>query len=254
MLVFCFFMINAIMPVLASTILISNPLSPLSLQKAALQTSPSFIFTRVLPDDNFVVHTAEKGETLKVIADLHYGSKIYWSNIWNDNPDISDPDQLSEGQFVKLYTSKPKESEALNSDLKDRWDKLHPQPVYYVVPVRNYPQSNYEEVYKAAGEKYNIPWQILYGIHYTETGLRNGEIYNKQGSGAQGPMQFMPGTFRAYGVSADGGVPNINDAEDAIYSAANFLAKHGSLEAGLRSYGGNIPGTLAAAKSKGYIN
>lgn len=247
-------MVSILMPILASTILISTPLKPLSLQSAPEASASSFVFTRVLPDDNFVVHIVTKGETLEMIADLHYGDKEYWKNIWNDNPKIADPDVIAEGLFIKLQASKPEKAEELDEDLEKRLSKLHPQPVYYATPVREYPQSNYEEVYKAAGEKYGIPWQILYGIHYTETGLRNGEIYNKQGSGAQGPMQFMPGTFRAYGVSADGGIPDINDAEDAIYSAANFLAKHGSLDAGLRYYGGNIPGTLAAARSKGYIN
>jgi membrane-bound lytic murein transglycosylase B len=189
-----------------------------------------------------------------MIAQEHYGDQEYWTNIWNHNPKIADSDNLPEGLFIKLNASKPEKAEELEKELKDRFSELHPKPVYYYPPVKSFPQSNYEEVYKAAGEKFGVPWQILYGIHYTETGLRNGEIYNNQGSGAQGPMQFMPGTFRAYAVSAHGDEPNINDAEDAIYSAANFLAKHGSLEAGLRSYGGNTPGTLAAARSKGYTN
>lgn len=198
-----------------------------------------------------MAHMVTKGETLKIIAQEHYGDKEYWKNIWNDNSKISDPNDLTEGLFIKLRATKPKEAADLEKELKIKFSKL--QPVYYA-RVTNFPQSNYEEVYKAAGEKFGVPWQILYGIHYTETGLRNGEIYNYEGSGAQGPMQFMPGTFRAYGVSAHGGVPNINDAEDAIYSAANYLAKHGTIEAGLRYYGGNIPGTLAAARSKGYTN
>lgn len=246
-------MVALLVPVLATTILVSTPLKPLSLQSTPTASS-SFVFTRVLPADNLVVHMAEKGDTLKIIATVHYGNQEYWTNIWNDNSKISDPDNLPEGLFINLKASKPEKAEELEEELKERLSELHPKPVYYYAPVTSFPQSNYEEVYKAAGEKFGVPWQILYGIHYTETGLRNGEIYNHQGSGAQGPMQFMPGTFRAYAVSAHGDQPNINNAEDAIYSAANFLAKHGSLEAGLRSYGGNIPGTLAAARSKGYTN
>lgn len=240
------------MPVLASTILISTPLKPITLQATTPTASSSFVFTRVLPEDNFVAHMVTKGETLKIIAQEHYSDQTYWTNIWNDNSKISDPNDLTEGLFIRLQASKPEEAADLKKELKIKLSKLYPQPVYYV--MKNFPQSNYEEVYKAAGEKFGVPWQILYGIHYTETGLRNGEIYNYEGSGAQGPMQFMPGTFRAYAVSAHGGEPNINDAEDAIYTAANYLAKHGTIEAGLRYYGGNIPGTLAAARSKGYTN
>jgi membrane-bound lytic murein transglycosylase B len=131
-----------------------------------------------------------------------------------------------------------------------------PQPtqaIQIVEAQNNYPQSNYEDTYKTAGEKYGIPWQILYGIHMTETGCRNGAIMNGSGSGAQGPMQFMPGTWRAYGVDGDGdGIADINNAIDAINGAANYLAKHGSLDNGLRSYGGNYSGTLAYARAKGY--
>ncbi len=116
-----------------------------------------------------------------------------------------------------------------------------------------YPISTpYDSIYKAAGAKFGVPWQILYGIHLTETGLGNGAIFNHQGSGAEGPMQFMPGTFNEYAVSATGGTPDINNASDAIYTAANFLQKHGSIMQGLIAYGGNISGTLRAAESRGY--
>src|SRR5680860_800278 len=51
------------------------------------------------------------------------------------------------------------------------------------------------------------------------------------------------------------GIPNektnYDDAKDAVYTAANYLAKHGSVYNGLKSYGGNTAGTLAAARSKG---
>ena len=115
------------------------------------------------------------------------------------------------------------------------------------------PASSFDEVYKQAGAKYGVPWQVLYGIHMTETGGRDGKIMNASGSGARGPMQFMPGTWAAYGVDGNGdGVADIDNAVDAIYGAANFLAKHGSLEAGLRSYGGNTARTLALARERGY--
>ncbi len=136
--------------------------------------------------------------------------------------------------------------------------KLYTQAPYQPQPIilASYPSSSsYDDIYKSAGEKYGIPWQILYGIHMTETGCRNGPIMNHTGTGAQGPMQFMPGTWRAYGVDGDGdGIADINNAVDAIHGAANYLAKHGSLDTSLRSYGGNYSGTLAYARAKGYEN
>jgi membrane-bound lytic murein transglycosylase B len=111
--------------------------------------------------------------------------------------------------------------------------------------------SSFDSVYKAAGARYGIPWQILYGIHMTESGGRDGAI--SSGRGPQGPMQFMPGTWASYGVDGNGdGIVDINNAQDAIYGAANYIAKHGSIDAGLRAYGGNYSGVLAIARSAGY--
>lgn len=117
----------------------------------------------------------------------------------------------------------------------------------------NTPASGFDDVYKAAGAKYGIPWEILYGLHITETGGRDGMIMNGSGSGARGPMQFMPGTWAAYGVDGDGdGVANIDSAVDAIHGAANYLAKHGSLDNGLTTYGGAKARTLQLARERGY--
>jgi membrane-bound lytic murein transglycosylase B len=40
---------------------------------------------------------------------------------------------------------------------------------------------------------------------------------------AVGPMQFLPSTWTHWGVSADGGVPNPSDIDDAALTAADYL-------------------------------
>jgi len=51
-------------------------------------------------------------------------------------------------------------------------------------------------------------------------------------------MQFLPSTFAIYGVDGNGdGVASINDVNDAIYSAANYLAANGGAS-------GNLVGSL----------
>lgn len=115
------------------------------------------------------------------------------------------------------------------------------------------PAGSFDQVYKDAGSKYGIPWEILYGLHFMETGLRDGAITSGYGTGAQGPLQFMPSTWAIYGADGNGdGVNDINNATDAIYGAANYLVKHGGVEQGLKSYGGDIQKTLNAARSRGY--
>lgn len=82
--------------------------------------------------------------------------------------------------------------------------------------------------YVGAQEKYGVAWEIIAAVHYTETGQRGDTVISSY-AGAQGPMQFMPSTFRAYGVDGDGnGSALISDVDDAIFSAANYMAANGA--------------------------
>jgi peptidoglycan LD-endopeptidase LytH len=85
-------------------------------------------------------------------------------------------------------------------------------------------------IYQQAGQKYGIPWSVLAAIHKRETnfGRTNG---NRQAmissANALGPMQFLPATFKQYGVDGNGdGKIDIWNEVDAIYSAANMLSQH----------------------------
>ncbi len=82
-------------------------------------------------------------------------------------------------------------------------------------------------IYKQAGRRYHVPWQVLAAINSIETNY--GRDLSVSSAGAVGWMQFMPGTWREYGVAADGhGTPNPYDPRDAIFSAARYLAANGA--------------------------
>jgi hypothetical protein len=71
-----------------------------------------------------------------------------------------------------------------------------------------------------------LPWGVLAGIGQVET--NHGKNMAVSSAGAMGPMQFMPETWKIYGVDGDGdGQANILDQVDSVYSAARYLCAAG---------------------------
>jgi murein DD-endopeptidase MepM/ murein hydrolase activator NlpD len=82
-------------------------------------------------------------------------------------------------------------------------------------------------IYQAAGIQYGIRWEVLAAINEIETDY--GRNLNVSTAGAVGWMQFMPSTWRAYGVDANG--DNVQDPynpADAIFAAARYLRAAGA--------------------------
>jgi hypothetical protein len=77
-------------------------------------------------------------------------------------------------------------------------------------------------IYQAAGIEYGIRWEILAAINEIETDY--GRNLNVSSAGALGWMQFMPSSWKAYGVDAnkDGRKDPYNPV-DAIFAAARYL-------------------------------
>jgi len=84
-------------------------------------------------------------------------------------------------------------------------------------------------IYQRASARYGLGSQgaaVLAGINAVETGF--GTNLGPSSAGAEGWMQFMPSTWAEWGVDANGdGVADPNNPEDAIYSAARYLAAAG---------------------------
>ena len=66
-----------------------------------------------------------------------------------------------------------------------------------------------------------MPWNVLAAVHFAES--KFGKIRSASAAGAQGPMQFMPATWRRYGLGGD-----VHDPHDAILGAANYLRTSGA--------------------------
>ncbi|HET6546893.1 MAG TPA: lytic murein transglycosylase [Solirubrobacter sp.] len=82
-------------------------------------------------------------------------------------------------------------------------------------------------IYQAAGMQYGIRWEILAGINEIETDY--GRNLNVSSAGAVGWMQFMPATWKMYGVDANqDGVKDPFNPVDAIFAAARYLKAAGA--------------------------
>jgi len=83
------------------------------------------------------------------------------------------------------------------------------------------PAEELRTYYDRAQRRFGVGWHVLAAVNFVETGF--GRLRNESTAGARGPMQFMPATWRAYGLGGD-----IRDPRDAILGAANYLQANGA--------------------------
>jgi hypothetical protein len=103
------------------------------------------------------------------------------------------------------------------------------QPVATIVPAGA--PANYLSLFQQSAELYcpGLPWEVLAAIGQIESG--DGANDGPSSAGALGPMQFMPGTWAIWGITATAfhqtGAPDIMNPYDAVPSAARMLCADG---------------------------
>jgi len=81
-------------------------------------------------------------------------------------------------------------------------------------------------IYQAAGIQYGIRWEVLAAINEIETDY--GRNLNVSSAGAVGWMQFLPSTWKTWGVDGNGdGRKDPYNPVDAIFAAARYLKAAG---------------------------
>jgi len=75
--------------------------------------------------------------------------------------------------------------------------------------------------YQEAERRFGVDWEVLAAVNFVESGF--GRLRSASSAGAQGPMQFLPATWRAYGLGGD-----VHGPHDAILGAANYLRASGA--------------------------
>ncbi|MEV4169615.1 lytic transglycosylase domain-containing protein [Nonomuraea sp. NPDC049709] len=108
-------------------------------------------------------------------------------------------------------------------------------------PAQQQPQQvnvgrpgSYLELYKAAATRCpGLSWTVLAAIGQVESS--HGRNNGPSSAGALGPMQFMPATWKHYGVDGDGdGKKDIWSPYDAVPGAANYLCANKAGQGGER--------------------
>jgi len=81
--------------------------------------------------------------------------------------------------------------------------------------------ANLLRFYREGERRFGVPWNVLAAVNFVESAF--GKLRSASAAGAQGPMQFMPSSWRAYGLGG-----NVHDPHDAILGAANYLRAAGA--------------------------
>jgi hypothetical protein len=115
--------------------------------------------------------------------------------------------------------------------------RAQPLPVRRVNTSRR--PANYLQLFQESAARYcpGLSWTVLAAIGQIESG--DGQNMGPSSAGALGPMQFLPSTWKVWGIDGFGrtGPPDIMDAYDAVPSAARLLCANGAAS-------GNLAGAI----------
>lgn len=189
--------------VLSSALILKNPtISP----KPQI---PQTTFTRVLPQKNYVSYVAAKDENLGDVALRYYGSADYWTNLWNDNPEIADPDAI-EGKTIIINVNKTDKSSDLTPELAVRQENLNQkkkqdylQSIGYLrTTTKTQAQVTTVAALVATAAPTQAPAQIAAGspiseeaINYLGSCEAGMDPTKNTGNGYYGAFQFSAGTW-----------------------------------------------------------
>ncbi|HEX4813641.1 MAG TPA: lytic murein transglycosylase [Nonomuraea sp.] len=137
------------------------------------------------------------------------------------------PGKISESGVRKTLG---KSAQIVMLDAAQRPATERDQPPSHTVNVGR--PGSYLELYKAAATRCpGLSWTVLAAIGQVESG--HGRNNGPSSAGALGPMQFMPATWKAYGVDGDGdGKADIWSPYDAVPGAATYLCANGAGKGG----------------------
>ncbi len=134
-----------------------------------------------------------------------------------DFPEWTDP-------VLAALPAEPRAAIAGSMEAGKQLRAMHSGPIPKNLPdwhiVQPPPIAELMGYYREAEAKFGVPWYFLASINLIET--RMGRIRGDSSAGAQGPMQFIPSTWAAYGEG------DVNSYHDSILAAARYLRAAGA--------------------------
>ncbi|HVF69674.1 MAG TPA: transglycosylase family protein [Xanthomonadales bacterium] len=171
-----------------------------------------YSFSQVLEQSDYSNYIVQEGDYLSLIAEAYYGAEDYWTNIWNDNPELKDAAQLEANMVLKIRSTKTVLPEALSPELEERIAAVN--PIYtdneagasaaVVTPVAvkvATPAPSLAQQPVGAQGTANAP-QILNDaqINYLGSCEAGMDPAKNTGNGYYGAFQFSAGTWNSMGT------------------------------------------------------
>jgi membrane-bound lytic murein transglycosylase B len=132
---------------------------------------------------------------------------------------LSERPRLSRAVLARLEQPRPLRSELAARRELGRLSVPRPRSAFRTGPAE--PADQLRGYYLEAQQRFGVAWNVLAAVNYVESAFN--KLRNSSPDGAQGPMQFIPATWRTYGLGG-----NVHDPHDAILGAANYLHASGA--------------------------
>jgi len=129
---------------------------------------------------------------------------------------------IADRTFARLPRRLAAEARGNTRAIRELLALAHPVKSASVIRTRDpRPAAELLRYFKQAERRFGVEWEVLAAVMFAET--KFGRVRSASHVGAQGPMQFMPGTWKQYGMGGD-----VHDHRDSVMGAANYLRATGA--------------------------
>jgi membrane-bound lytic murein transglycosylase B len=187
-------------------VLLGTLIAAAALATAPVHAMPQTLAARMTADDAALRQAPRRAEAV----DLQRALRT-----------LSGDRRLASATLPLLPPRLERESRAIVLALRDLHKLAAGWPPHKIRVGPAEPLSRLQAHYRVAQRRFRVGRHVLAAVNFVESQF--GRLRNDSVSGAQGPMQFMPATWGAYGMGGD-----IHDPRDAILGAANLLHANGA--------------------------